>query len=64
MLIGASKGIKEYMPLLAICIYHNAVDFYEIPLLIHSLVPEYKLAVRHHSYTLADTVLYAWLPNN
>ena len=64
MLVGATKGIKEYKPLLAICIYHNAVDFYEIPLLIHSFVPEYKLAVRHHSYTLADSVLYAWLSND
>lgn len=64
LLQGATKGIKTNKPLLAICIYHNAVDFYEIPLLIHDLVPEYQLAVRHHSYTLADTVLYAWVPDN
>ncbi len=64
MLIGAAEGIKKYKPLLAICIYHNAVDFYEIPLLVHKLVPEYKLAVRHHSYSLAETVLYAWMPDD
>lgn len=62
MLLGAQKGIKEYRPRLAICIYHNAVDFYSIPLLIQSFVPEYQLAVRHHSGTLAETVLYAWIP--
>lgn len=59
---GAKEGIKSSLPLLAICIYHNAVDFYQIPLLIHQIVPEYNLAIRHHSHTLADTVLYAWVP--
>lgn len=61
MLLGAAKGIKKYRPLLAICIYHNAVDLYSIPLLIKELVPEYKIAVRHHSNDLSETVLYAWV---
>lgn len=64
MLLGAEKGIKKYRPKLAVCIYHNAVDFYSIPLLIHSFVPEYKFAVRHHSYELDETVLYAWIEEN
>ncbi len=59
---GAQEGIKTNRPLLAICIYHNAVDFYQIPLLIHQIVPDYNLAIRHHSHTLAETVLYAWVP--
>ena len=63
MLKGAAKGIKKNKPLLAICIYHNAVDFYDIPLLIHDLVPEYKIAVRHHSPTVLETVLYAYMPD-
>ena len=61
MLQGAMAGIKANKPMLAICIYHNAVDFYEVPLLVHQLVPEYKLSVRHHSQTISETVLYAWL---
>lgn len=64
MLLGAEKGIKKYKPKLAVCIYHNAVDFYFIPLLIHSFVPEYKFAVRHHSYELDETVLYVWIEEN
>lgn len=60
MLLGASESIRKWRPRLAVCIYHNAVDFYSIPLLIKSLVPEYKIAVRQHSYQLDDTVLYAW----
>lgn len=61
MLLGAQKGIKEYKPLLAICLYHNAVDLYSIPLLIKELVPEYRLAVCHHSKRAAETTLYAWI---
>lgn len=61
MLLGAEKGIKKYHPMLAICIYHNAVDFYSILLLIQSFVPEYKFAVRHHSSELDETILYAWV---
>lgn len=60
MLQGAQRGIQKYKPLLAICIYHNAVDFYSIPLLVKKIVPEYKIAVRHHSGDLSETVLYAW----
>lgn len=61
MLLGAQKGIKKYKPLLTICLYHNAVDMYSIILLIKSMVPEYKVAVRHHSDDLTGTVLYAWI---
>lgn len=61
MLMGAEKGIKRNKPLLTICIYHNAVDLYSIPLLVKTMVPEYKIAVRHHLDTLAETVLYAWI---
>ena len=63
ILLGAQKGIQRYKPLLAICIYHSAVDFYKIPLLIKEIVPEYKLAVRHHLNTLSETVVYAYIEN-
>lgn len=61
MLLGAKNGIKNYKPLLAVCIYHNAVDFYSIPLLIKRILPEYKIAIRQHLDTLAETVVYAWV---
>ena len=50
MLSGAKETIRTFKPRLAICIYHNMVDMYSIPLLIHSIEPSYRLAVRHHSY--------------
>lgn len=61
MLLGAKESIKENKPLLAICIYHNVVDFYSIPLLIKEILPEYKLAVRHHREDTSDTIVYAWV---
>ncbi len=61
MLCGAAKSIEQYKPKLAICIYHNAVDFYELPLLVKKLLDSYKISIRHHNYTLSETVLYAWI---
>ena len=60
MLKGAEKTIKQHRPRLGVCIYHNATDFYSLPLLVKELCPEYKLMVRHHAVELVDTVLYAW----
>jgi len=61
MLLGAKEGIRKWKPLLAVCIYHNAVDLYSIPLLIKELDNGYKMAVRHHSDKLSETVLYCWI---
>lgn len=61
MLAGAKQGIRKYRPLLAICIYHNASDMFQIQQLLLSLVPEYHFAVRHHSITFDETVLYAYI---
>lgn len=60
MLMGAAKTIKKFKPRLAICIYHNATDFYSIPLLVKDLCPDYKLMIRHHTTKQGDTLLYAW----
>lgn len=60
MLLGAQEGIRKNKPIMAICIYHNAVDMFSLMLYIHKLVPEYKFSVRHHSEVLEDTVLYAY----
>lgn len=56
---GCEKIIKANKPKLAICIYHNVDDLWEIPLEIKRMVPEYKLFVRHHTTGFGDTVCYA-----
>jgi FkbM family methyltransferase len=61
MLRGAVSIIKRDKPLLAVCIYHNASDMYMIPLFLRILCPDYKLKIRHHRFSLLDTVLYAYL---
>lgn len=56
---GAEKTIRKNKPKLAICIYHKEYDFIEIPLWVMSLNMGYKLYIRHHSDSGAETVLYA-----
>lgn len=60
-IMGAEKIIKENQPKLALSIYHNIEDLWEIPLIIKRFVPEYKLFVRHHSAYFWDKILYAAL---
>lgn len=61
---GARQTIVRNKPKLAICIYHHNRDFIDIPKWIHNLVPEYQLYVRHHSFSINETVLYAIPPEN
>lgn len=56
---GAKNTIVNYRPRLAICIYHKPEDILEIPLYLQSLVPDYKLYIRHYSNYSDETVLYA-----
>lgn len=58
---GAKNIITKYKPKLAISLYHKPEDIVEIPLYIKSIVPEYKLYIRHYSTTYSETVLYAVL---
>ena len=58
---GAEQIIRIHKPKLAICIYHKIEDLWEIPLYIHSLAPEYKLYIRHHTTRYWDSVVYATL---
>jgi FkbM family methyltransferase len=60
LIIGASESIRKYRPRIAICIYHRLTDVIEIPLLLRKLVPEYHMAVRHHSLSQDESVLYCW----
>ncbi len=56
---GAEETIKRCRPKLALSIYHEIDDLWDIPLLVKEYVPEYKLFIRHHTVYLWDKVLYA-----
>lgn len=56
---GSEKIIKKYKPKLAISVYHKPEDIIDIPKLIKSIVPEYKLYMRHYTDCSDETVLYA-----
>lgn len=56
---GATEMIKRCRPKLAISIYHNVEDIWELPMLILDICPDYRLYLRHYSITQAETVLYA-----
>ncbi len=56
---GAKKTIRENKPKLAISLYHKPEDIIEIPAYILELNREYKLYIRHYTYSNRETVLYA-----
>lgn len=59
---GAENTILKNMPILAICVYHKPEDLITIPQYISSLqtsTQKYSFYLRHHSYMLTETVLYA-----
>lgn len=58
-ILGALNTIKKYRPKLAISIYHNVSDLWEIPIMIKNEVPEYKIHIRHYTPEKYDTVMYA-----
>ena len=60
MLQGAEKVLRRDRPKLALAIYHNASDMYTIINFLAEMDLGYNFALRHHSSTYADTVLYAW----
>jgi len=61
MLDGAVNVIQRDKPRMAICLYHSPFDMYRIALKLKELCPDYRFAVRHHAYTINETVLYAYL---
>lgn len=62
-LVGGSETISANMPVLAVCLYHRPEDLWDLPLLVQSLRPDYRLHVRRHSDERWETVLYAVPPD-
>lgn len=57
---GAAQTIGHYAPKMMVALYHRNEDIFELPLLIKSLNPDYKIYIRHQLYIPAwETNLYA-----
>ena len=58
VILGAKKTIQKAKPIIAMSLYHNPFDLWELPILIKKILPEYKLYVRQHGYNTFECVLY------
>jgi FkbM family methyltransferase len=58
-LVGASETIRTNMPVLAVCLYHRPEDLWDLPLLIRSLGPDYRMYLRRYGDERWETVCYA-----
>lgn len=56
---GAAQIIRGYAPKMAVCLYHKRSHLWEIPLLLHSLRPDYKLYIRRYAEDCWEIVCYA-----
>lgn len=56
---GAEETIKRCHPKLAICVYHESADFFDIPKMILEIDSTYRIFFRHYSFREAETVMYA-----
>lgn len=57
-LMGMRHTLRRTKPLVAISLYHKALDVLHIPLLLEAIVPGRRMAIRQHRYNFFDTVLY------
>jgi len=55
---GAKETIRKYKPILAICIYHKAEDWYKIPQKVFAINKEYNLYLRHYMEGIFESVMY------
>ena len=57
-ILGAKRTILDSHPVLAICIYHKAEDWYKIPELVLNIRDDYKIYLRHYMEGIFETVMY------
>jgi FkbM family methyltransferase len=56
---GGEKLLNEVRPVIVACLYHRSEHLWEIPLLIHSIAPHYRLYLRRYAEENWETVCYA-----
>jgi FkbM family methyltransferase len=63
-LVGAKKTIAQFLPDLAISIYHTADHLVDIPLWIHKHFPQYRLRLSHNHVGVNETICMATVRGN
>lgn len=56
---GARETIKKYRPVIACVTYHRPEDVWQVPKLLHEIVPEYRLYLRKYGPYFYEHVCYA-----
>ena len=49
-LLGSVNTIKAHKPALLVSAYHRSEDIFELPLMLNTLEPSYKLYLRRYPY--------------
>lgn len=55
---GAKETIQKYKPIIAVCVYHKAEDWYKIPKMILEYENAYDVYLRHYMEGIFETVMY------
>jgi len=59
-LTGTKNIIQKYSPNIIVSLYHRSEDIFKLPVLIHSINPNYNFYIRKHKYIPCwDLNLYA-----
>lgn len=56
---GARQIIRDRQPILAVCLYHAQEHLWQLPLLMQSLNPDYRLFLRRYADECWEIVCYA-----
>ena len=59
VLKGCIQTITKYRPKLAISLYHQPQDLYQIPIFLSEICMDYEFYLGHHHSALHETILYA-----
>ena len=57
---GARQIIERDQPNMAICLYHDWLDWVKVPALLGKILPNHRFYLGHHSNSYVETVLYAF----
>ncbi len=60
---GGANLLRSKSPVLAVCVYHRCEHMWQIPALIHSIFPGYRIFLRRYAEDCWEIVCYAVPPN-